>query len=149
MCSKNLFMKFILFPVRLTLCQTLFFLPVCSLSLKGVGFPNISEFSWWVCTHVWLLSHPLLPHRQSEEHSWNIRVTPGNYSRHKFNRSNIILLRVALRKGEISLNCFRRTVFVHFRDYNIECKLNTTLSQILNKYGVFLCSLTVFSWSKD
>ena len=47
------------------------------------------------------------------------------------NKSNITLLRVALRKPEISLNCFRRTVFVHFRDYNIECKLNTTLSQVL------------------
>ena len=142
-------MKFILFPVRLTLCQTLFF-PSCLLSLfERSGFPNISEFSWWVCTHVWLLSHPLLPHRQSEEHSWNVRVTPGNYSRHKFSRSNITLLRVALRKSEISLNYFRRTAFVHFRDYNIEYKLNTTLSQIFNKYGIFLCSLTVFSWSKD
>lgn len=95
--------------------------------------------------HVWLLSHPLFPHRQSEEHSWIVRVTPGNYSRHKFNRSNITLLRVALRKPEISLNCFRRTVC----PLNIECKLNTTLSQIFNKYGVFLCSLTVFSRSED
>lgn len=130
MCSKNLLMKFILSYQTYTLSDSFF--SFCLLSLfERSGFPNISEFSWWVCMHVWLLSHPLFPHSQSEEHSWIVRVTPGNYSRHKFNKSNITLLRVALRKPEISLNCFRRTVFVHFRDYNIKCKLNTTLSQVL------------------
>lgn len=142
-------MKFILFSIRLTLCQTPFFLPVCSFSLKGVvfqiflnsvdGCAPMYGYSPTLCSHITNLKsiHEML------------RVTPGNYSRHKFNRSNITLLRVALGKSEISLNCFRRTAFVHFRDYNIECKLNTALSQIFNKYGIFLCSLTVFSWSED
>lgn len=104
-CSKNLLMKFILFPIRHTLCQTLFFLSVCSPLWKEW----FSKYFWiqlmgCACMHGYstLCSHIA----NLEEHSWIVRVTPGNYSRHKFNRSNITLLRVALRKPEILIELF-------------------------------------------